>query len=170
MIRCLHPLLSPLSEIYKCRRMVWKLATGEEKKRKEIWCLHVALVTGIPSLLMRACPPRKPGFNFPFEMGTGPHCQFIFHWSAVCPPRPFLLGKPLTVPSATMFPWSNFWFGLGWMALLLLLPAHPKRTTLAMMVGLGGESPQEIWMWWNSVLPSEVFCDLMDASHSWMCC
>ena len=34
-MRCLHPLLTPLSEIYECRRLAWKLATGEEKRKKE---------------------------------------------------------------------------------------------------------------------------------------
>lgn len=59
----------------------WPL--GRRRGERKSWCLPVALVTSIPSLLMRACPPRKPGFNFPFEMGTGPCCQFRFHWSAV---------------------------------------------------------------------------------------
>lgn len=67
-----------------------------------------------------------------------------------------------------MSPWSKFWFGLGWMDLSLLLPAYPKRTTLATMVLLDGVSPQEIRMWWNSILSNEIRCVLMDASHGWM--
>lgn len=56
---------------------------GRRRGERKSWCLPVALVTGITSLQMRACPPRKPGFNFPFEMKTGPCCQFRSYWSAV---------------------------------------------------------------------------------------
>lgn len=35
MIKSLHPLLTPLPEIYECRRAVQRLATGEEERRKE---------------------------------------------------------------------------------------------------------------------------------------
>lgn len=54
---CLHPLLTPLSEIYVCRRLAWKLATGEEKRKKEnlvfARCLgyryHLPSDEGLPS-------------------------------------------------------------------------------------------------------------------------
>lgn len=56
-MRCLHPLLTPLSEIQECRSPAWKLATGEEKRRKEklvfASCLgyryHLPSDEGLPS-------------------------------------------------------------------------------------------------------------------------
>lgn len=134
---------------------------GRRRGKRKIWCLHVALVTGITSLLMRACPPRKPGFNFPFEMGTGPCCQFRFHWSAVwqilapwgyffCSGYPLAFLQPCLV-GPTVLIW------VGWMALILLLPNYLKRTTLATIVGWGRVSPQGKKRWWKHRMKHSMF-------------
>lgn len=116
MMRCLHPLLTPLPEIYECGGLFGSWPLGRKRGERKSWCLHVALVTGITSLLIRACPPPKPGFNFLFEMQTGSGCQFRFHWSAVwhilVPGGHFFLLRLLTGLFAVTSPWSiRFYLG-----------------------------------------------------------
>lgn len=148
---------------------------GSRRGERKSWCLHVALVTGITSHLTRACPPRKPGFNFPFEMRTGPCCQFRFHWSAVWQiPVPwghfFCPDYSLTFCAATSPLVWWFWCELKWVAFLLdALPSILKTITLAVISGQGGDAiSRETRMWGNPHLPSEILCVLESPLCGWL--